>query len=210
MKGKKFKFESSTFDENDLVNKAKHSYSKGNVEISYIGLDDAKNLKKQSSNFDNEDYIFLDKEEKFEDFLEMPIISGDSIGFSNANRISGDRIIDSNNYIALKDVNYGNAGSKDDFSTVILNKDADGNVIGVDVICKCGNKTRISFDFGETDGEELLVSDAEGVKIKDPGYDPSVIDEHLKHHIYETPGDCEDDDAYKESLLNDIDNKPES
>ena len=97
-----------------------------------------------------------------------------------------------------------------DFSTVILNKDADGNVIGVDVICKCGNKTRISFDFGETDGEELLVSDAEGVKIKDPGYDPSVIDEHLKHHIYETPGDCEDDDAYKESLLNDIDNKPES
>lgn len=170
-------------------------------------------LKDNSENSSPSAIKLNDEADKFQDFIDLPKISGDIKGFENANKISGSRLVNTHNYINIKDVivGYNDFSEKDQlkdhYSTIIINKDKAGNVVGIDVICKCGNKTRIDFDFAEGSDQEFKVSDELDIKLKDPGQDPAIINEDLEHHIYESAGDYTNDENYEEDLYKDLERK---
>lgn len=202
-KGKEFDYQSSTFDERDIVNKMILNYSKGNIEKNYIPIPDEFESNKEENEFSIKD------EDQFVDYLEIPVISGQAKGMANPNTIDAERIEESGNFIGLKDVHFKHQGhSHDEFSTVIINRNTDGQISGVDVICRCGVKTRLNFAFNP-DTHEFTVSESNKVQIKDPGVDPLVIDEDLDHHIYEEAGNYEMCEDYHNSLLEDMEKLPE-
>ncbi len=214
-KSKDFIFEASDFDPKDVINQTVNDYKSNNVQkvntptiTSENNVDeDTRHHKKKNFDFENQ-LVNPDAEENFEDFLDLPVITGNYKGFNRANRISSDKIINSSNSINLVDVDFTDSNSpkhhKDDFSTIIINKDQENNVIGIDVICRCGNKTRVNFTFDEKENE-IKVEGSNKVKVKDPSYDPTSIDENLPNHIYEAPTNILDDENYNESLLENID-----
>lgn len=203
-KGKEFDYQSSTFDERDIVNRMILGYSKGNIEKNYIPIPE----EQLETNRDDNDFLVKD-EDQFVDYLEIPVISGQATGIPNPNTINAERIEESGNFIGLKDVHFTHHGhSQDEFSTVIINRNTDGQISGVDVICRCGVKTRLNFAF-DPDTHEFTVSEYNKVHIKDPGVDPLVIDEDLEHHIYEEAGNYEESEDYHNSLLEDMDKLPE-
>lgn len=198
-KGREYDYRSSTFDERDIVNRMILNYSKGNIEKDYIPIPDEIDKPKDKNEFS------LANDDQFVDYLEIPLISGQSVGFANPNTINAERLEESGNFIGLKDVHFKHKGhAQDEFSTVIINRDSAGQITGVDVICRCGVKTRLNFAF-DPDTHEFTVSEYNQVRIKDPGVDPLIIDEELEHHIYEEAGNYETSEDYHNSLLEDID-----
>lgn len=182
-------------------------------ELEKLNSDNTQQLKfeelNNSSNFENQ-LSKSDAEENFKDFLDLPNISGNFKGFAHSNKISAESIKNNVNSINLIDVdfdiNQNFNHSKDDYSTLIVNKDQNNNVIGIDVICKCGNKTRINFDFDEVN-KEFKINNPINLKIKDPEAEPISISENVKHHIYEAPTELNIDESYNESLLEELDKK---
>ena len=145
----------------------------------------------------------------FRDYLNAPRISGIHYGFSDTNKIPHDKVNRTDKSVQIKDIqdaqldDHNTSHFHGHYSTVILNKNEDDEIVGIDVICNCGNRTRLEFDY---DGS-LKTSSISGsnVIIKDPTKDPTLISDTLPLHILESPDNHIDDINYTESLVQELD-----
>lgn len=153
----------------------------------------------------------------FRDYLNLPKISGHSKGFSESNKIPAGKVAQSDLTIKLKDIPEieeleGKEHKKDDnsqfgYSTVILNKNHNNEIVGLDVICKCGNKIRIDFAFEDKQDEPVV---AKNVSVIDPSADPSKLSELISQPLMEAAEDFEKDEEYSSSLISQFDDVEET
>ena len=145
----------------------------------------------------------------FKDFLNAPKISGVQHGYTDANKIPHDKVNKTTNSVQIKDMQESDSDEPESkkfqshYSTIIINKNSEDEISGIDVICNCGNRTRIEFDY---DGN--LKYDAineHNIIIKDPSKDPTVISDVITHHIMESPQNYESDENYTQSLIQELD-----
>lgn len=145
----------------------------------------------------------------FKDYLNAPRISGIQYGYSDTNKIPHDKINRTDKSVQIKDIqdveldDHDSSLLRGHYSTIILNKNEEDEIVGIDVICNCGNRTRLEFDF---DGS-LKTSSITGsnVIIKDPTKDPTIISDTLPLQILESPDNHIDDINYSESLIQELD-----
>lgn len=152
----------------------------------------------------------------FRDFLNLPKISGHSEGFSESNKIPAGKVAKSDLTIKLKDIPEieeleGKDHNKDDnshfgYSTVILNKNHDNEIVGLDLLCKCGNKIRIDFAFEDKQDEQVV---SKNVSVIDPSADPSKLSELISQPLMEAAEDFENDEEYSSSLITQFDDVEE-
>jgi hypothetical protein len=149
-------------------------------------------------------------QENFRDFLNAPKISGSIHGYSDANKIPAEKLIQSKKTIEIKDIpdahleHEHDENFKGSYSTIIINKNDKDEIISIDVICVCGNRTKINFEFDGSISQE--VSQENNVVVKDPTKDPTLVSNTLAHQVMEAPTNFENDPQYENSLLEDFEN----
>jgi hypothetical protein len=89
------------------------------------------------------------KPKKFKDFLELPKSSGHRKNMSNTNCYSADTIIDDGSSIEIVDEFGEELARRPDTTKIITNKNSDGEIESIEVICGCGNRTVIKLDIEE-------------------------------------------------------------
>lgn len=184
-----------------------------------VGLDDLANYsedKRKDKYFHFEWGAEFQEEENarlqagFKDFLNAPKISGVQHGYTDANKIPHDKVTKTTKSIQIKDMQESEPGEeetskfKSHYSTIIINKNAEDEISGIDVICNCGNRTRIEFDYSGNLKFDAI--NEHNIIIKDPSKDPTVISDIITHHIMESPENYENDDNYNKSLIDELDN----
>ncbi len=155
--------------------------------------------------FDEEEQRLQDG---FKDFLNMPRISGLKKSFWDANKIPADRVARSKKSIEIKDMPEIDIESDDvnnlNYSTVLIHKNDSDEITSIDVICTCGNHTKLKFDY-DSDGKKEIVFKSK-VIVKDSSKDPTVFSTDISNRIMESPDNFEDDNSYENDLYNMIDN----
>ena len=84
--------------------------------------------------------------ESFRDFMTLPKIAGTSKSYSHTNHIPEESLEKRYNKVQISDdpeFNEDNHGR----STVIVNRNENDEITSIEVHCKCGERTKIYFDY---------------------------------------------------------------
>lgn len=87
------------------------------------------------------------KEQHFKDFLVLPKISGKTKISSDSSRIPKQHVIDSKETIEISDDPKISKEQSKDTPTVIINRNELNEIINIEVLCSCGERTIINFDY---------------------------------------------------------------
>ncbi len=99
----------------------------------------------------------------FNDFLIAPKISGDNKRPIHTNRLPADHINQGEGVVEiLEDKEF--LDHDREHSSVILNRSPEGELENIEILCKCGEKTLIKFDYAEDDME---LTELEGKKLRE-------------------------------------------
>ncbi len=102
-------------------------------------------------------------QKNFNDFLIAPKISGDNTKPIHANRLPADHIKEGEGVVEiLEDKEF--LDHENEHSSVILNRSPEGELENIEILCKCGEKTLIKFDYAEDDME---LTELEGKKLRE-------------------------------------------
>ncbi len=148
----------------------------------------------------------------FKDFISLPKISGSLVKSYENNLLSRTEVSNTGKTVEISD----SAASTTDPShktSVIINRDNGGEIESIEVVCKCGERTLITFDYGSSkdyDNEltevvdspiekipfEDLQQESENIMILDPDL---ILPKHKNDEIDDSSdeqfdGDEEDDD----------------
>lgn len=144
--------------------------------------------------------------EAFRDFLNLPKITGLNKGFSEQNKIPYNYVKTTHKHVEIKDI--PTADDNDDphlrhYSTIILHKNDEEELTSIDVVCSCGNLTKIQFQFDGTANDYIVSSS--NVIIKDSSKDPSLASTDVTAKMMESPENFIDDENYHDSLMDRFD-----
>jgi len=109
------------------------------------------------------DYSPNNFENKFEDYLKAPNISGNSKLRGNEFIIDKDKVVETGHTIEISD----NSHKDKNFhvqSSVVINRDEKGEIENIQIICKCGEKILLNFDYAENDLVDLTSSEKQKVQ----------------------------------------------
>lgn len=88
---------------------------------------------------------------KFNDFLVFPKISGDK-RFNHTSRLPSEIVSTKGDTVEVSDAAFKTR--KKQHSSVIVNREPNGEVDSIEVICTCGERTLIKFDFADAEKDE--------------------------------------------------------
>lgn len=149
------------FNSDDVVNKNDeddNNYSDSkNENESDFDLDNLLNYDEEDRKSDSfeslyEDSYFTRSETErlssnFKDFLELPRIAQGKPSKTKGNHIPSENLIIRKDKIEITDENLGN----DKRSTVLINRNEVGEIVGIEVLCTCGEKTIIKLEYEDDD-----------------------------------------------------------
>ncbi len=156
---------------------------------------------------DSYDIIEEDRiKDAFRDFLNVPKISGYEKGFSENNKIPNNKVKRTKNNIEIKDIPLDEDELKEHlghYSTVILHKNDADEITSIDVVCSCGNLTKVKFNYDED--SNATVTSTSNVIVKDSSKDPSLLSTDTVSKMIESPDNFDDDLNYNISLMEKFD-----
>lgn len=128
-------------------------------------IDRLKSLFDDSRNFqetDNFNDLFYDKnsiitteeefrQKNFKDFLELKYETKLPKAYSNSSLVPSELLKPSSEKIQIHDDPSKTTGHNKHRATVLIKKDEDENIKGIQVICICGERINISFDYNSNE-----------------------------------------------------------
>ncbi len=102
----------------------------------------------------------------FNDFMIMPKISGLNNKIPNSMRLPADYVVQRGEKIEIAN-DPSLDKSKDNPASVIVNRDQYGEVESIEVLCNCGERTYIKFDFAE-ENEKFDLTEIYNKEITSP------------------------------------------
>ncbi len=136
--------------------------------------DRLKSVFKDNYKLDKEDEIAREMylRGKFKDFLQIPKITGNKHSDLNSNIVKAETVSKNTKKIEITDdPNFKD--NRHSTTSVIVNRDEDGELESIEVLCKCGERTLIAFDYFDQDSG--LESSSEIIKDA-PGFEPFLTD----------------------------------
>ncbi len=136
--------------------------------------DRLKSVFKESYRLSKEDEIAREMYVRghFKDFLQIPKITGSKNKDTDSNIIKAESISKNTKKIEISDdPNFQD--NRHSTTSVIVNRDEDGELESIEVLCKCGERTFIKFDYFEEDSG--VESSSEVIK-DNPGFVPFLSD----------------------------------
>ncbi|NLO20359.1 MAG: hypothetical protein GX121_10895 [Ignavibacteria bacterium] len=124
-------------DIDKLIECSDEEYKKRNFKIEYA--DDFQ------ENEANEEANFL--KQNFKDFLTLPRISGTHSVKADSNIISGDKIKADSGFIEIPDIVANELDANGESSTILVNRNSKNEITSIEILCKCGERTVIDFDY---------------------------------------------------------------
>ncbi len=125
-----------------------------NLQFKYEFSQNAKSVKIEGDNL----------HKKFNDFLILPKISGQK-NFPHSSRLPSDYVKQKGEMVEIADAPI--KIRKKHHSSVIVNREPNGEVESIEVLCTCGERTLIKFDFAENE-KEFDLTEVFNEKIEDP------------------------------------------
>lgn len=121
-------------------------------------FDDTKNIQ-QTDKFEdlifNKNNIITTEEEfrqkNFKDFLELKYETKLPTAYSDSSLIPSEFLQPKNEKVQIHDDPSKSTGNNKHRATVLIKKDKDENIKGIQVICICGERINISFDYDSND-----------------------------------------------------------
>lgn len=110
-------------------------------------------------------------QKNFRDYLVARKISGKLEGIGSDSRIPAERINDSAVKVEIRD-DPGHEVKDNKKTTIVVLRNDDGEITGIEVLCSCGEKTTLSIAFGEdetVESEDVDLMEQDG--IPDVGLD---------------------------------------
>lgn len=107
-----------------------------------------------------------DLHQHFSDFIVLPKISGTNNKIPNSMRLPSDYVKSRGDKVEIAD-DPSMDESTDNPASVIVNRDQYGEVESIEVLCKCGERTFIKFDFAE-ENEKFDLTEIYNKEIKAP------------------------------------------
>jgi|GEM_PF-3231593 len=107
-----------------------------------------------TQNVSGGDYSPNDHENKFKDYLKAPKISGKSNLRGDSLIIDKEKVVESGRTVEIADNPIKHKGEHEN-SSVIINRDDKGEIENIQIVCKCGEKLLLKFDYTENDLSEL-------------------------------------------------------
>lgn len=163
--------------------------------------DRLKSVFKDSYKLDKEDEIARELYVRghFKDFLQIPKIAGSNKHDSQSNIIKAESISKNTKKVEITDdPNFQD--NRHSTTSVIVNRDEEGELESIEVFCKCGERTLIKFDyFDEDSGVE---SSSEVIK-ENPGFVPFLSDderEKVRDEIIQEQNESEENQSIFEEL----------
>lgn len=101
---------------------------------------------------------------KFNDFLILPKISGQS-NIPNTSRLPSDYVKQKGEMVEIADAPI--KVRKKHHSSVIINREPNGEVESIEVLCTCGERTLIKFDFTD-DEKEFDLTEVFNERVEEP------------------------------------------
>ncbi|MCX6147571.1 MAG: hypothetical protein NTW25_10040 [Candidatus Kapabacteria bacterium] len=102
----------------------------------------------------------------FSDYLILPKISGLNNKIPSSNRLPSDYVSSRGEKVEIADDPYLDK-TKETPASVIVNRDQHGEVESIEVICQCGERTFIKFDFAE-ENEKFDLTEIYNKEIEEP------------------------------------------
>jgi hypothetical protein len=142
-------------DKMDLIQFYEERFKKDSFEYQFV------EMKEESP-----DSIDALLKENFKDFLIYKKLSGNLSGLSHANRIPSDKLKSSNKTVEVKD----DKDDKKHTKQIITHRNQYDEVDFIEVICNCGERTIIRFDYDENanyeeeDKKNLYIEEKEEVE----------------------------------------------
>ncbi len=134
-----------------------------------------KSIFKESYKLDKEDEIAREMYTRghFKDFLQIPKITGSKPKEDQSNVIKAESISQKTKKIEISDdPNFQD--NRHSTTSVIVNRDEEGELESIEVFCKCGERTLIKFDYFDEDSG--IESSSEIIK-ENPGFVPFLSDD---------------------------------
>ncbi len=134
-----------------------------------------KSIFRESYKLDKEDEIAREMYTRghFKDFLQIPKITGSKPKEDQSNVIKAESISQKTKKIEISDdPNFQD--NRHSTTSVIVNRDEDGELESIEVFCKCGERTMIKFDYFDEDSG--IESSSEIIK-ENPGFVPFLSDD---------------------------------
>ncbi len=88
------------------------------------------------------------RQENFNDFLDLPNIAGAAPGLSDSKRIPKEKLNERHSKIRIADDPKLHRHN-DERSTVIVNRNENDEIVSIEVLCSCGEKTVIKLEYEE-------------------------------------------------------------
>lgn len=101
---------------------------------------------------------------KFNDFLILPKISGQK-NIPHSSRLPADYVKQKGEMVEIADAPV--KIRKKHHSSVIVNREPNGEVESIEVLCTCGERTLIKFDFAENE-KDFDLTEVFNEKVEDP------------------------------------------
>lgn len=97
----------------------------------------------------------------FKDYIVIPKISGSSKKFSEKNLLHKDEVKPTGKKVEIVDHIPSGINPKQKTS-ILINRDVNGEIESIEVICKCGERTLITFDYSDISDDESNLTEVIG------------------------------------------------
>lgn len=116
------------------------------------------------------------KRDEFNDFLKLPKISGKERRHESMHLIPGEKVNNRQKKVELIDDPQDHSEHEKTF--VEINRDENGELESISIICKCGEKTIIDFDYIESEEETNTEVINNKINPEPLDYGKELIEEH--------------------------------
>lgn len=122
---------------------------------------------KFSSDTDSVDISPDDLYKSFQDFLVVPKITGVNSKIPHRNRLPSDFVKDRGDKVEISD-DPSHIPHTATNATVMVNRDTNGEVESIEVVCSCGEHTLIKFDYSFDEKDKLNLTEIYNKPIREP------------------------------------------
>jgi len=119
-------------------------------------------------------------QENFKDYIVVPKISGTSKKFSEKNLLHKDEVKPTGKKVEIVDHIQSGINPKQKTS-ILINRDVNGEIESIEVVCKCGERTLITFDYSDISDDETNLTEIIGEKKETVPFDKL---HNLKENIF--------------------------
>lgn len=116
--------------------------------VKYEGFDD-------NDDFSPEKEIADHLQRQFKDFIIAPKISGHQSTLKSKNLISAEDVGVINKKVEIAD-SMTNEDQEAHQTSIVINRDSEGEIESIEVFCKCGERTLVKFDYVDEHSDEDL------------------------------------------------------